>query len=800
MANAKLFVQSANKYLDGWDRLIYVLDANQDELDKMDKEQFGNTVFHPAIDLFDDDFNEFAFYFQEDNLKEFVTIKSIKKSLIDYDLIIIAECEIVLLKKVAFFDDLFNTENTIIKVSHSNYSNNLPSESFDTSGDLRKNPCIYAISNGVETNNFINWCEKKIAYLCSNSISSIDDYEHTLNKADEKSNFIRNWLEYANYFMMLSITQPVIYTMLPTTNKFSYDMSDLYFIIMDSNIKQGSLSVDSNQKALILQYQNDIQEFNRKNNIENIYKFDFFNDGTKIHKLLRVYYFKNFRLRDNCKNNPFANRNRFTDDTIVTGDEKNVPINAMAASIWSFRGDLQQCFPNYKTKDRAGFVNWYITNVESEYNVSNVYAAAISENYNDYNNYNYNYCNPVNKYTNVDRAKRKILKTFGYIKPKEAIVKKPLRINELDNNYPRGINLSGFIRGDFGLGEATRILARTFEAGKIPFCIINYQPNTSHNFTNKEYEEKITNIFTYNTNIMLINQDGTQDFFESISNEATDKRYNIGVWYWELPEFPEKWIKYFDYFDEIWTASTFTVESFKKVTQKPVYCLPCCVTVEFDKGLDRKHFNLPENNFLFLMMYDYRSVSARKNPMAVVNAFLKSFESNTNANLLIKMNKPSHWDIEDELLILIKSHKNIIIIDETMSRIEVNSLINCCDAFVSLHRSEGFGLGPAEAMYLGKPAILTNWSGNTEYMTKDNCCPVDCEIIEIEKTYGPYEKGFHWAEPDVDQASEYMKRLVEDKEYYKSVATKGEKYIKGNFSPEAISNIAKKRLDELGLL
>ena len=80
---------------------------------------------------------------------------------------------------------------------------------------------------------------------------------------------------------------------------------------------------------------------------------------------------------------------------------------------------------------------------------------------------------------------------------------------------------------------------------------------------------------------------------------------------------------------------------------------------------------------------------------------------------------------------------------------KINALCRCCDAYVSLHRSEGFGLGPAEAMYWGRPAVLTNWSGNTVYMRPDNCCPVEARVIEIEKAWGPYEKGWHWADPDV---------------------------------------------------
>jgi hypothetical protein len=84
-------------------------------------------------------------------------------------------------------------------------------------------------------------------------------------------------------------------------------------------------------------------------------------------------------------------------------------------------------------------------------------------------------------------------------------------------------------------------------------------------------------------------------------------------------------------------------------------------------------------------------------------------------------------------------------------------------------------------------------------MTDDNCCPVDYKVIEIDKDYGPYKKGNHWAEPSVDHAAMYMKKLVEDRNYYNAVAENGRNTIKEKFSPQAICDIAKARLHELKL-
>ena len=91
----------------------------------------------------------------------------------------------------------------------------------------------------------------------------------------------------------------------------------------------------------------------------------------------------------------------------------------------------------------------------------------------------------------------------------------------------------------------------------------------------------------------------------------------------------------------------------------------------------------------------------------------------------------------------------------------MNVLFASADCFVSLHRSEGLGLGMAHAMYLGKPVIATNYSGNLEFMNSDNSLLVDYTMIELKEDSGPYERGTHWAEPNVEYAANLMRWVYE---------------------------------------
>jgi glycosyltransferase involved in cell wall biosynthesis len=107
---------------------------------------------------------------------------------------------------------------------------------------------------------------------------------------------------------------------------------------------------------------------------------------------------------------------------------------------------------------------------------------------------------------------------------------------------------------------------------------------------------------------------------------------------------------------------------------------------------------------------------------------------------------------------------NGILIDSYLDRLEVNALINHCDIYISLHRSEGYGLTMAEAMYLGKPVIGTAYSGNADFMNDENSYLVPFKIVELGKPYPPYDADNVWAEADVQVAARYLREIYDDPE------------------------------------
>src|SRR5213076_1122404 len=119
---------------------------------------------------------------------------------------------------------------------------------------------------------------------------------------------------------------------------------------------------------------------------------------------------------------------------------------------------------------------------------------------------------------------------------------------------------------------------------------------------------------------------------------------------------------------------------------------------------------------------------------------------------------------EEELLWRAHGRQDVHIIDRSLSRGELDGLMAACDCYVSLHRSEGFGLTMAEAMYVGKPVIATGYSGNLDFMTPHNSYLVDYEVVAVGEGAAPYPAHAEWAEPSVEHAACLMRHVFEHRE------------------------------------
>jgi len=223
-----------------------------------------------------------------------------------------------------------------------------------------------------------------------------------------------------------------------------------------------------------------------------------------------------------------------------------------------------------------------------------------------------------------------------------------------------------------------------------------------------------------------------------------------------------------------------------------------------EEPLPREYFNLASGDFLFWLNFDYYSFVERKNPQAVLNAFRKASvqfaetDDGSEAVLVVKTNNVNghpHFRSQSDELHKLAEGLRVVFIEDTLTSFEMKSLYHHCDCFVSLHRSEGMGIGIPSAMYNGKPVIVTNYSGPVDYITKETTYPVKYTLKTIESDLGPYTKGNHWADADVDQAAQYMVEVYNDRKKAQMKAQNAQKHIREMYSPVATGKKVKERLE-----
>ena len=325
----------------------------------------------------------------------------------------------------------------------------------------------------------------------------------------------------------------------------------------------------------------------------------------------------------------------------------------------------------------------------------------------------------------------------------------------------RHVNVVGFFNAELGLGEAARLLATALDVTDTPFNTIAYDGTANrqdHHFHTQVTEDSLVDI-----NIVCINSDQFQSFAEKTGSEFFDGRYTIGVWFWEVEDFPEEFHGAFNYVDEIWVASEFVRAAFLKVSPKPVYKfhLPI-VRPPTDESLSRAALGIADA-FTFLFSFDFLSVLERKNPLGLIEAFKRAFKPGEGPILLLKTINGVHRVLEMEKLKFAARHRpDIQIIDGYLSAVEKNTLTARCDCYVSLHRSEGFGLTMAEAMALGRPVIATGYSGNMEFMNAANSYLCEYAPTTVGPERQPYPADSRWAEPDVAHAAALLRQVYTD--------------------------------------
>lgn len=356
-----------------------------------------------------------------------------------------------------------------------------------------------------------------------------------------------------------------------------------------------------------------------------------------------------------------------------------------------------------------------------------------------------------------------------------------------------GITIIGNFADSHSLSKVLRDLAIMLKKVGVPYQA--YNTNTSPSIPDSEFAHLLTpkeefSLNRYSHVIEMFN-------YENIS--IRDKRcHHWRIVFWEFESgLTESHPEFIDSKDVI-AMSDFNAQVFKKLLSPEAKVNKILYPFQFDIkstipsiAETRAKYGFENDDFIVFFNFSYASSYYRKNPEGLISAFAKAFANNPKTKIFLKTQggkkrKALKQKLDKHISDLGLS-KRVVACDDFLTQDELVAVTKACDVYASLHHGEGFGLGIAEAMSLGIPAIVTDYSAPTEFCNPNNSCPIPYKIVKVlddQRDLEAYKSVKEWAEPDIDAAASALKRLYTDPEYRLRLGANAKKFIEEYFSTE----------------
>ncbi len=427
-----------------------------------------------------------------------------------------------------------------------------------------------------------------------------------------------------------------------------------------------------------------------------------------------------------------------------------VGISRLSYWIWASRTDLQVAFPKPQTESRVAFGNWLATYAVSEGYIPESWRDTVA-------------LPPATKLPILDEP---------------------------------GCNLFGYFSSVLGVGSAARALREAVAHAGLPATIHTSSRTMSQRSISVAQQSRGDR---FPVNIVAMNADAFADWMDQWGREYKPGAHTIGYWFWELEDFPSSMHASLQYVDEIWTSSEFNADAYRAVTDLPVKVFP----IPIEPSPRRPWPNLPgltPTIGYFLFTFDYLSEVERKNPLGLIKAFGLAFPEQDGPALVIKSINGDQRRLDREKVRSAAGERgDIHLVEDYLGAEEMQALTQHAVAYVSLHRSEGLGLGMMEAMAQGTAVIATRYSGNLEFMNDSNSILIPCRQVEIGESGGYYRGLGHWADPDLSAAAAAMRSLHRDEALAEHLGEKAREDILSQFTHARAASFVQDRVREIFL-
>lgn len=342
---------------------------------------------------------------------------------------------------------------------------------------------------------------------------------------------------------------------------------------------------------------------------------------------------------------------------------------------------------------------------------------------------------------------------------------------------PFGVNLIGHAFEVFGIGEDVRMAALALSSADVPFCVVNVPANNGASRSDRSLEPHTLppgKLGPYRFNLVCLAAPSHGAWIAREGMAQQRGRTTIVAWPWETQTWPRAWECLIPLADVLWPSSTFTAQALKPFSdpcRRPMQVMPMAVHIDNPEQYrqtarrlaTRERWNLDPGAKLVLFVFDVKSSLSRKNPWGAIDTFQRAFrdmESN-HVQLVIKALRPMPPNVEwERLQQKAKEDPRLTIIDEDLEKAELLELIGCCDVFLSMHRSEGFGRGIAEAGILGLEVVTSSFGGNADFCQGSTFHLVTCNPSAVTANAYPQAEGHIWGEPNLEEAVQQLRRAI----------------------------------------
>ncbi len=352
-----------------------------------------------------------------------------------------------------------------------------------------------------------------------------------------------------------------------------------------------------------------------------------------------------------------------------------------------------------------------------------------------------------------------------------------------------GLCIVGHLQSEIGLGQAARCLAYACDTRRLPVSFCN-RP-LPHRDNDVEFATKCNEIADRKVSLHVVALHSVVDLQKALQTD----RQNVLFPFWELHQAPAKWLSAASRFDEIWAPSTFVAGAFHSF-KRPV-------------RLVRQPVRLPKaapqpsvgggSTLRLLTYFDFDLSGIRKNPAAAVRAFQAAFApSRRDVELVVKSHGTRDGGLRDWLSRAAAADPRIRIVDRTLDRAAMDALIAECDALISLHRSEGFGFGPAEALVAGKAVVATDYGGTRDFILESTGYPVDYDLVPVQRGEYIGVEGQQWADARIDSAAAALRSIYDHPDDARTKARAGFAFLQAHHAPAVVGAEIARLLGNLG--